>query len=416
MILAVAIAACGGETNASDDDATTSDGTGGSVVSGSGAGGSSSSSPATTSGNGGGGEAPAGKVPVFIAQGSMGRTTISCDDGASWVADRAWDSDGDPLMCSMVQSAVCYESQCSYSDGNQCEQRLCCDHSADVAKGVIWGGDKFVATWGWGMPGAVRTSSNGIDWTTTHPNDTFGGIAYGSGRFVVASRSPYFSSDGQTWSAGSEADFSGPSEPTIWSVRRFAYADYKGEGRFVAVASGNTDRDILVSSDGGANWWRPASIPDDCAGEVSTYGGIVSGNDTIVIVDQAANACRSTDGGNTWTVAPTGLDQILSHGVWTGSEFWFWGDDGFRVSSSDGLTWTKTPMTTPERLGPVARSPEGTLVAVGNVWQGYDQLSFFRSEDGLAWEPLVGGKFEASHPIFYLSFGYAEPSAACPLP
>src|SRR5262249_3253710 len=156
-----------------------------------------------------------------------------------------------------------------------------------------------------------------------------------------------------------------------------------GGGRWVAVASGNTSRDMLLSSDGGVTWWRPASIPTACAGEVSTYGGIVPGNNVIVIVDQPAHAGRSTGGRHNRAVVPTGLTQILSHGVWTGSQFLFWGDDAFMVSSPDGATWTKTRMATPTRLGPVARSPSGTMVAIGNVWQGYEQQSFWRSTDGL---------------------------------
>jgi len=354
---------------------------------------------------------------VFIAQGDVGRTTISCDDGHTWVGDRAWDTEGDAVMCGQVQSAVCYEAQCSYMVDGECETMTCCDHAPDVSKGVIYGGGQFVATWGWGRPGAVKTSANGVDWVTTHPGDSYGGLAYGGGRFVLASRAPFVSGDGTTWTAGGEADFRNADDSLMWSVRRFAYADFEGGGRFVAVASGDTDRDMLVSSDGGESWWRPSSIPADCAGSVSTYGGIVSGNDVIVIVDQQANACRSTDGGDTWSVVPTGLQQILSHGVWTASEFWFCGDDGYRASSPDGETWTVTPMATPHRLGPVAISDAGTLVAVGNVWQGYDAQSFFRSTDGLTWEALTpGAAFAPSHPIFYLTFGYAEPSALCQKP
>jgi hypothetical protein len=147
---------------------------------------------------------------------------------------------------------------------------------------------------------------------------------------------------------------------------------------------------------------------------VSQYGGIVSGNDVIVIVSEDATSCRSTDGGQTWTVAPTGLTQVLSHGVWTGHEFRFWGDDAYMIASTDGASWTKTKMTTPTRLGPVARSEGGTLVAVGDVWDGYDKQSFLRSTDGLTWETLPAGAFVPSHGIFYITYGHADPSTVCP--
>ncbi len=413
MALAALASACGDGTR--DDEAN-----GGSQQGGdNGAGGESvvggSSSSELPPAGGAGGTVDPGKVPVFIAQGDVGRTTMSCDDGHSWVANHQWDTGADEMMCGTAQSALCYGSTCSYSVDGECIQAECCNDTPDVAKGVIYGDGKFVATWGWGRPGAVRTSNNGVDWVTTHPDDSFGGLAYGGGRFVLASRFPFWSADGESWAAGDTADFENDDGSDMWSVRRFGYADYEGGGRFVAVASGDTNRDMLVSSDGGQSFWRPSVLPDDCAGSVSTYGGIVSGNGVILIVDQDANACRSTDGGDTWSVVPTGLTQILSHGVWTGSEFWFWGDDSTRVSSPDGVTWTQTPMATPTRLGPVARSPSGTLVAVGNVWEGYEQQRFLRSEDGLAWEELPAGSFDASHPIFYVTFGYAEPSSECPL-
>jgi hypothetical protein len=406
--LASALVACGSdpptELETGAEQATTGTGSGGSTTSSS-----------STGAGAAGGMTPEG-VPMFVAQGAVGRTIVSCDDGVSWVGNHSWDVDGDEMMCGSTQPAHCYDATCTYSVDSQCEQVTCCDHSPDVPKGVVWGGGQFVATWGWGLPGAVRTSDNGIDWTTTHPNDTFGGLAYGNGRFVLSSRFPFWSADGVGWTAGETANFLNDDQSPMWSVRRFAYADFQGEGRFVAVASGDTNRDMLVSSDGGQTWWRPSVIPAECATEVSTYGGIVSGNDIILIVDMYGNACRSTDGGDTWSVTPTGLSEVLSHGVWTGSEFRFWGEDQFMISSADGETWTQTPMATPLRLGPVARSDTGTLVGLGSVWQGYEQQSFYRSTDGLTWESLGASSFTASHPIFYVTFGYAQPSSVCPAP
>lgn len=361
------------------------------------------------------------RVPIFIAQGMVGRTTISCDDGQSFVADRAWDAEGDPHLCGSTQPVVCYQSglQCSYvgydgtcSQSNDCD----CGHNPGFSKGVAFGAGVIVATWGWGHPGSARQSRDGVHWTETLGNDQFGGLAYGAGRFVLSSRTPQSSPDGARWTPGQEADFRDGlgSGDIIWSVRRFAYADVMG-GRFVAVASGNTDRDMLVSSDGGERWWRPAVIPADCATEVSTYGGILSGNGTILIVDESAHACRSTDGGQTWSVARIANTEIYSHGVFTGTEFWFWGNDGNRYSSTDGVRWTPTPLRTPVRIGPVARSDTGTLVAISNVWEGYAQQRMLRSvDDGLSWEELPASKFHRSHPIFYLAFGQAEPSELCP--
>jgi hypothetical protein len=361
--------------------------------------------------------APDGEtVPIFVAQGMVGRTTISCDDGRTWIGDRSWDREDDPHLCGSTD-IVCdaeggscgqrwYDGSCGTS--SPCD----CGHSPGFSKGVVFTGDQFVATWGWGWPGAVARSRNGIDWETTLDNQAFGGIAYGAGRVVLAARDNFWSTDGVTWNAGETADFSGPSEPIIWSVRRFGYADYDG-GRFVAVASGNTDRDVLVSSDGGQTWWRPTTLPAECAQSVSTYGDILYGDGAIVIVDQDGIACRSSDGGVTWSSARIEGAEILSHGVWSGSEFWLWGD-GNRYSSTDGATWRATPMTSPARIGPVARSETGTLAAVANVWSGYEQQEFLRSDDGgLTWTSLPAGAFAPGHPIFFVTAGRAAPSEDC---
>jgi hypothetical protein len=362
--------------------------------------------------------AATGKVPMFVAQGDLGRTTVSCDDGRTWVGNRSWDTDGDPLLCGSTTAKTCWTpsggTQCTYSIGGSCVQRECCNDTPDVAKGVTYGDGKFVATWGWGSPGAVKTSTNGIDWTTTLPKANFGGIAFGTGHFVVASRDPFVSPDGTTWTAGGTADFRNKDGSMMWSVRRFAYAEYNGGGRFIAAAA-VPDRDMLISSDSGQSWWRPSVLPDLCATNVGEYGGIVSGNNVIVIVGQDANSCRSADGGHTWSLTPTGLTQVLSYGVWTGSQFLFWGDDRTMISSPDGTTWTKTPMVTPHRIGPVARSAStGTLVAVS--YDSYANQRFYRSTDGLTWDALPSSAFAPSHAIFSITFGDGDPSAVCPQP
>jgi hypothetical protein len=363
-----------------------------------------------------GGAAPEG-IPIFVAQGMVGRTTISCDDGLTWVADRAWDVEGDPHLCGSDTPVTCDAegSTCSqvWFDGT-CSMEPCdCGHSPRFSKGVVYGAGRFVATWGWGWPGAIAASTNGVDWTTALDNDTFGGLRFGGDRFVAASRTPQVSLDGLTWTPSAEANFEGADGVTIWSVRRFGFADVDG-GRFVAYASGDSSTDTLVSSDGGDTWWRPSSIPADCLGEgPGAYGDILGGNGVIVMVDGDGHSCRSTDGGDTWTSSQVTDQRIASSGVWTGEEFWFWGW-GNRYRSADGVAWTTEPIVADADVGPVARSPDGTLVAVNNVWLGYDAQVFLRSTDGLTWDTLPAGSFAPSHPIFFITHGFAEASDACP--
>lgn len=351
------------------------------------------------------------RVPMFVAQGSMGRTVVSCDDGRTWVGDRAWDQETTPFICGAPAPKRCWMDTCSYSLEAQCVAAECCNDTPDESKGVVFGNGRFVGTWGWGRPGALGASTDGVNWTLG-PGDSYGGIAFGGGRFIAASRSPVWSSDGIHWQPTDPADFRAADGSQLWSVRSFAYGAYRGGGRFIAVATG-AGRDILVSSDG-QTWWRPATIPDGCGEDTFFYGSILGGNDVFVIVGESGKACRSVDGGNTWTIGPTGLSAIYSHGVWTGRVFQYWGDDGFLIESSDGLNWQKTPMTTPMRLGPVARSDAGHYVALGSVWEGYENQEFLRSTDGLRWEPAASAP--QSHPIFHISFGDGDPSTTCPGP
>ncbi len=358
-----------------------------------------------------------GGIPVFVAQGMVGRSTISCDDGLTWVGDRAWDSEGDEHLCGSTTPVDCFADDgalCSqvWFDGN-CSMEACdCGHSPGFSKGIVYGNGLFVATWGWGWPGAVSWSTNGIDWTVGLNNDTFGGLSFDGERFVVASRTPQVSPDGKAWMPTTEADFQG-SGGVLWSVRRFGWGSYQGQSRFVAYASGD-GVDVLVSSDAGDNWWRPTGFPADCLGEgPGAYGDIIGGNDVLLMADGDGHACRSVDGGQTWESHVITDSRIASSGIWTGDEFWFWGW-GNRYRSSDGISWTTEAIDSETSVGPVARSPSGTLVAVNNLWLGYGEQQFLRSTDGMKWDVLADGAFTGGHPIFFITHGFAEPSEVCP--
>ncbi len=114
---------------------------------------------------------------MFVAQGHVGRTMISCDRGKTWVANR---SDDD--------TAVCFENGFD------------CDHGPGAANGVVWGDGWFYGTFGWGQPGSVRRSHDGVTWEKVVNDTTFGGMAFGGGKVLAGSRYPRLSSDaGVTW-------------------------------------------------------------------------------------------------------------------------------------------------------------------------------------------------------------------------
>jgi hypothetical protein len=327
-----------------------------------------------------------GRNGVFLLQGHAGRTAISCDDGLSWVADQSLD---DEIRC--------------FSDGFDC------DHHPGSAKGVTYGAGYFWATFGWGMPGGISRSADGVVWEVMLDGTTFGGIAYGEDRVMGTARAPQWSDDqGATWNVEDASILD------LWNVRRGGFAAHDG-GRFVMVGSDGDVISVVVSSDGGATWAIPTTLPAECGAGVQTRGGIEYGNGAIVIVGGDGIACRSTDGGATFTPHPI-TDGVESQTVWDGTHFRVW-SAGARWESTDGATWTSTA-TTPNnlRIGPVAVSPEtGTLVAVDGQWmQWYGEQDFWRStDDGVTWTSLGRGT-HGGHPARFLTYGRALPSTVCP--
>ena len=92
---------------------------------------------------------------MFVAQGDVGRTAVSYDDGYSWIGD---ESDDAAVVC--------------FTDGTDC------DHHSGAARGLAFGDGWFLATFGWGTPGGIRRSADGIAWEPVLTGTTFGGIAY----------------------------------------------------------------------------------------------------------------------------------------------------------------------------------------------------------------------------------------------
>ncbi|MBL8682237.1 MAG: hypothetical protein JNK05_23925 [Myxococcales bacterium] len=322
------------------------------------------------------------RVPVFVAQGHMGRITVSCDDGRTWVGNR---SSNDAARC--------------FTGG------LDCDHNATAGRGLAYGNGYFVATFGWGTPGVVRRSNTGLTWEDTLPGRTFADVAFGNGVFLANERTLQRSSDGTGWRAAGDTT-AGP-----WNVRTIEFIAHGPRGRFLVSAESGTDRDIVWSADNGTTWQRARTRPPECG---QSARGFAYGNGVAILTSGAGHACRSTDGGESWTRIAVAMGELTTP-VWTGSEFFAW--EGSRLwRSADGMQWTSTPLVgTGLSIGAVARSPSGTFVAVRGGWQvWYDQQRFYRSTDGIRWETLAAGTFVGSHPINFIEFGYAPAGTMCP--
>lgn len=332
---------------------------------------------------GGGGQAsspPTGTVPMFVAQGHLGRTVISCDDGRTWVADQsdreAW----------------------GYCNDNDC------DHDPGAGRGITWGDGWFYATFGWGRPGRVVRSQDGVSWETVLEDRTFGGMIYGNGRLVAAHRKGLYSDDrGESWH-----EF-GDVELTVRNVRDAAFIDHDG-GLFIMTGHDGYS-EIVVSRDG-VSWTQPESFPADCGGG-AYQGHILYGNGRIVMVREDGIVCYSKDGGETWT-SKSIAEKLRANPVWTGSEFMVW-NRGTLYRSADGETWTQTPIEPSDiDLGATAAAAGGTIVGVTNHWQQhYDAQVFYRTEDGVHWEALDASAYAGGHPIKVITFGYGQPSEHC---
>lgn len=330
----------------------------------------------------GGGPTEPVRVGVFVAQGHQGRITRSCDDGRSF-----------PFNVSADDTYPCFVDK----DHD-------CDHSALAGRGLAFGAGSFVATWGWGHPGTLQRSTDGKTFDTVMTETpTFADVAYGNGTFVACGNPTRISVDGQVWEEGGKLSFD-------FNFRGIEHVPTAG-GWFIVTGESGDNRAVSISKDG-KTWDPAAERPERCGEQLR---GIAGSKDAAIIASATGHVCRSTDG-TKWTDVPV-TDRFTSPPLWTGTEFWIYSGNQ-RFKSLDGQTWTSEPLQ-PSNLsiGPVARSPAGTLVAANDGWMvWYEKQQFFRSTDGLHWEILPAGSFTGSHPIYFIEFGEVAATPGCGTP
>ncbi len=354
------------------------------------------------------GQLPPKGVPVIVAQGFMGRTTISCDDGLTWRANRSFDLEGHALVCGNTDSVRCDgapgagATSCSYlaSDGSCTEMPTCdCGHGTGYGKGVAFGRDQVFANFGWGYPGAVLRSSDGVSWEVALSLDEalYPNILFAQDRFVLYSGfKPYQSTDGERWIVTTAYPGEGG--------RASAFLDYES-GRFIAAQDGDI---IRVSADGGLTWPLAPSVPDGCIDGIGQAQKIPTGNGIAVMTSWSDGvACRSGDGGLTWTRHPIVQTDLLSHGMmfqvpsFANGVFLAWGHDfatgqGYRYSSTDGITWEQQALNGPAWIAANGVSLEGTLIATnGGMYE--DQTISRSTDNGLTWIDIPTAEFVQSH-------------------
>jgi hypothetical protein len=160
-------------------------------------------------------------------------------------------------------------------------------------------------------------------------------LRYGGDRFVaVGGRKTAWSTDGVTWTAGTDSTFNIPSQSIIWGGT-------SGQEKFVAVGSSGK----MAWSTNGASW---TAVTDSTFGSSAirdiTWGG-ASGQEKFVAVGYSGKMAWSTDG-VTWiagTDSAFGSSHVYSI-AWGGTsgeeKFVAGGASGKMAWSTDGVTWT----------------------------------------------------------------------------
>jgi chitodextrinase len=350
------------------------------------------------------------EVDVLLLQGKAGRIALSCDDGLTWIHEQQGYNDG--RMCN------------DWPGGGNC------DHEPWSAQGIDFDGTWFYASWGWGAPGSILRSQDGVTWETvllgSEVNDEYprswAGVAAGNGAVIAAD-----DKDGQiSFDGGATTTWTGLGDTGLMlsgSTRYIGYVPVESGVFLMAGDADSTGTPLVASTDAGISWAAPNFLGDECGVQIL---GAVAG-DGLIVMSHATNAmCVSLDSGETWVRSDLpGSSVAKSKPAFDGENFYVWGDGERFTGSVDTqgiLTWSSTD-TDPGWFDPavVLRTPTGAYVAgqsrghgVAHRDRNYENQVMWRSDDGLTWTQLDNGSdFVGGHPLKYMISGTA-PAATCP--
>lgn len=400
VLSALSFAACDGATSAPTDtgparDGGTSSGRDAATVGPDGATSDAASEPDAWT-------VPPGMVDVVVAVGRGGRSTISCDEGRSWIENRL-ETAADVRCWGQPDGAEPEFLDAAHTMPNP--RYLECDHDEGNSTGLVFHDGAFFRAIGWGTPGRTQRSVDGVTWEVPSPSfeATYNGlVAFDDALVAMGTPQPYLSSDdGASWTASS-----GELGWDVGHVRAATSSSYGPMGTIVYV----TDDGIGWTDDRAATFHGPDAPA--CDGRTFASGGGVT-----VHLGSNGSACVTSDGGRTWQTHAV-ASSVAAGPVWNGHAFHFWGDgaSGFaHFSSLDGVTWTSAAST---RVGVsiVGVTVAGGFVGVNEIWNGgYEHQRFFRSDDGDTWETLAtdGSAFTPGHPISHFASGVVPANAYC---
>lgn len=294
---------------------------------------------------------------VFIAFGHVGRTVLSCDNGRTWFADQSLDD----------------AARCWQEGGPECDHQSHSGVDITVAEGQVF------RTLGWGAPGGIDRSPDGIRWTRISEDSSWSALVHGRGRLIG------FGGWGSTVSMDLGDSFEDLDIPLQATSRRALFFSY-GSGRFIVYG----DTHVALSNDGESWAIHRGVLAQDinCAGHFS-YG------DGVLLLAGDQGICRSADGGESWTVSYQG---DVHSPMWTGSQFEAWAN-GMKLTSSDGTDWEETPLVPAGiRIRRAERNDAGHYVGVEQGWDNYYEAQRFHySADGVRW--TEASSYRGGHPI-----------------
>jgi hypothetical protein len=322
---------------------------------------------------------------MFIAIGKVGRTTLSCDGGKTWVANHSLD---DTVRC---------------GGGGGVD----CDHNETSGHGLAYVAPWFVANFGH-VGGSIQRTKDGVSWATVSSGQAYAAMLSSGTKLLAAAPTPLLSSDlGATWTAGTKPVFMVGGKKVTATYRDGVYDGTN----FVVSADAAAGPVIAYSPD--TVTWTQGTVPAAC-----DRSSMVTGGGVILKLGQAGVVCRTADHGATWTTT-TISDGALTP-AWTGTEFIAIGNTKI-FRSPNGAAWTSAPLVLRKNGNTVAGAPDigvigvgpNELVASSTPLAAYDKQKFYRSVDGTTWDELPTTAYVGSHPITVIRWGTGL-ATACP--